>query len=188
MRVQFFAALIFLLIGPAVAQQPKKPNPSPAIQAAPDPVQEFEKLVQKCQAIFEQHNTPAITVKYNERTSSWVRTVRSFEVRYDVKKTESLVNPIIAQLNTLDIAAVQTAADEQSAQALNFTLASSPRHIRERYAATFVWRNQSWQFKDGTSTVDFRREDGTYGNTIASALDESKGWDYYGPYGGCFQP
>jgi hypothetical protein len=150
-------------------------------------VQEFEKLVKKCQAIFERLNTPAITVNYNTRTSSWVRSVRSFEVRYDVKKTDSLVTPIVAQLSTLEIAATQSAADEQSAQALNFTIASSPRHVRKRYAATFNWRDHSWRFMDGTSTLDFRKEDGSYGSTIASALDESKGWDYYGPYGGCFQ-
>lgn len=185
MRFQIFAVFMFGLVGTVGAQQAKKPSSQPVVQAAADPVQEFEVLVKKCQAIIERLNTPAILVDYNTRTSSWVRLVRSFDVRYDVKKTDSLVTPIIAQLNTLEIKATESAADEQSAQALNFTTAS--KHIRQRYMANFTWRNQRWQFKDGTSTLDFSRDDGSYGGTIASPLDETKGRDYYGPYAGCFQ-
>lgn len=194
MRVQVFAMLLAGLAGSAVAQSPKKPSAQAAVQqapatpVAPDPVQEFEKLVKQCQAIFEKQFTPAIAVRFNPTVSSWVRSVRAFEVRYDVKKTDSLVTPVIGQLSTLQITTSQSASDEQAAQALDFTIASSPRHVRQRYEATFVWRDQAWRFKDGTSTTDFRNEAGSYHNTLKSPIDEAKGWDYYGPFGECFQP
>lgn len=192
MRIEIIALVIAGLAGPAAAQSTKKASAAPAVQqapaapAAPDPVQEFERLVKQCQAVFEKQLTPAIVVSYNSRVSAWVRTVRSFEVRYDVKKTDSLVTPVIGQLSTLKVSASEQAADEESAKALNFTISSSPKHVRERYEATFVWRDGTWRFKEGTSTLDFRREDGNYHSAMRSAIDESKGWDYYGPYGKCF--
>lgn len=187
MRMYLVAVVMLGLAVSATAQQPISRLGNPlATPRALDPLQDFERIVKRCQTAVEAKNTPAVSVYYNSRTSSWVRRVGTFEVRYDVRKTESLVAPIVGQINVVEIAATGTAADEQSAAALDFSIASSPRHVRQRYEATFTWREQKWSFKGGTSTMDVRREDGTYGNTLASAIDASKGVAYYGPVAECF--
>ena len=185
MRMYFVTAVMVVgLADLAIAQQPinRLGNP-PAVR---DPVQDFERLVKRCQTAVEAVNTPVISVYYSSDTQSWVRGVKAFEVRYDVRKTESLVAPIVGQINVVEIIATGTAADEQSAAALDFSIASSPTHVRTRYEAIFIWREKKWVFKEGTSIIDFRQKDGTYGNTLTSAIDASKGVAYYGPVAACF--
>ena len=169
--------VLLSLAGPITAQTPIKSRTQPSAQAqAPsDPLKEFEKIVQQCKAAAEAENTPAVSVYLDHRTSSWVRRVRAFEVRYDVRKTDSLVAPLIGQINILEISATGTAADEQSAAALNFTIASSPDHVRTRTDVTFTWREQKWTLKDGTRIVDFRSADGRYRNPLKLIVEPSKG-------------
>ena len=174
------------LAGPTAAQKPNQPRTQPPVQAVADPLQEFEKIVQQCQAAAEAVNTPTISVYYNSRLSAWVRRVRTFEVRYDVRKTDSLVAPVIGQINVLEISATGSAADEQSAAALEFSIASSPRHMRTRTDVTFIWRDQKWTVKDGTRTVDFRNESGAYVTPVKSAVEASKGTAFYGRIADCF--
>lgn len=182
--------VVLSLASPTAAQTPNKSRtqqPAQAQAQAPaDPLKEFEKIVQQCQAAAEAVNTPTISVYYNNRTSAWVRRVRTFEVRYDVRKTDSLVAPVVGQINVLEIAATGSAPDEQSAAALEFTIASSPRHVRTRTDVTFKWRDQKWTVKEGTRTVDFRNESGAYVTPMKSAVEPSKGTDFYGRIADCF--
>lgn len=182
--------VVLSLASPTAAQTPNKSRtqqPAQAQAQAPaDPLKEFEKIVQQCQAAAEAVNTPTISVYYNSRLSAWVRRVRTFEVRYDVRKTDSLVAPVIGQINVLEISAAESAADEQSAAALEFSIASSPRHVRTRTDVTFIWRDQKWTVKEGTRTVDFRNESGAYVTPVKSAVEASKGTAFYGRIADCF--
>ncbi len=186
MRIGVVLVVTLGLVSSAIAQSENRSITTPAVTAVDDPLQSFEKIVKRCQVAVEARNTPTISVYFANRTSSWVRRVRAFEVRYDVRKTDSLVAPIVGQIDVLEVIATESAADEQSAASLDFTIASSPSHIRQRYEVRFSWRDQKWSFKDGTSILDFRNKDGIYGNARKSPIDASKGAGYYGPVAECF--
>lgn len=187
MRSGVILAIMLGLIGSASAQTGGRSSAVPVSQVAPDPLQEFEKIVKQCRTAVGKKNTPAVSVFYSSTTSSWVRRIRAFEVRYDVRRTDSLVAPIIGQIEVVEISATGgSAPDEKSAAALDFTLDSIPRHSRERHEATFVWRDQQWSFKEGTSAWDLRKEDRTYRNVGKGPIDASKGAAFYGPVGECF--
>ena len=166
---------------------PPKPLPAaeePAFSSAADPVKEFERIVRRCRAAIEATNSPAVSVF--AKGSEWIRRVSSFEVRYDVKKTDSLVAPVIGIMEIQILAAIGSASNEAGARELTFTAESSDQALRRRYKLSFVWRDDLWSFKDGTSIWDHRGSDGDYDGGLSSLVDLAKGRDYYGSIGQCF--
>lgn len=112
--------------------------------AASDAVAEFKTLVANCKAFYAAK--PSTEVQFSEGLKSWIKTARlPIEVRYDVKKTDSLIRPFSAFIEITEVVAHVKAPGEEAARQLKVTagdgLWDSSRFM---YMLNFVYEEGRW--------------------------------------------
>lgn len=112
--------------------------------AAPDAVAEFKALVAVCKASYAAK--PATEVGFDDPLQSWIKTARlPIEVRYDVKKTDSLIRPFSAFIEIIEVVAHVKAPGEEAARKLPVT-AGDGRWYSSRfvYLLNFAYEDNRW--------------------------------------------
>lgn len=112
--------------------------------AAPDAVAEFKALVAVCKASYAAK--PATEVGFDDPLQSWIKTARlPIEVRYDVKKTDSLIRPFSAFIEITEVVAHVKAPGEEAARKLPVT-AGDGRWYSSRfvYLLNFAYEDNRW--------------------------------------------
>jgi hypothetical protein len=162
---KIICAVVLCALPPFVVAQTKKG----ATPTQPDPVEAFELIVTGA-------STPNSWVKtvQNTKTQKW--TIRYFSmngITYDVKKTDSLVNPIIGVVKfSLDVnqsAAADTQADAES----------MPDMVRGKYdpqydmVGTYVFKAGGWHLREFKYT-DRNVYSGLRGSTLEHTPENMK--------------
>lgn len=108
-----------------------------------DPLASFQAFFAPCAAALGKETNSV----YQNRTGWSQKGESAAEVKYDVKKTDSLVSPYTAFVDFRDIEAIGQAPDEAGARALNIpenaTLLTQ-RHWTIRYA----YQDNKWSVQD----------------------------------------
>lgn len=113
MRPTVCCALLALLLASCGKGTPSADKPKPATQSN-DPVATFQVKLAQCSAAFEAQRE---TVSKGQQ--AWIRRrVEPGPVKYDVRKTESLVNPVLGVLNVEYNEVVATESSEAAVRAL----------------------------------------------------------------------
>ena len=123
----------------------------PSVCAASDPLQDFEQLVSTCQA---GHLAPTSRVTLQSEGKWLKRIEHPVSVKYDVKKTDSLVSPLTAYIESTTIGVGQRADSEEEAKTLTPSLDGlvSQFVLRINYA----YRAGKWTLVDGVGTLTWR--------------------------------
>ena len=114
--------------------------------AADDPVPKFEKFL-----LAAKDATNEGTLVYlNQHKQAWAkRRFSANDVKFDVKKTDSLLNPILG-LVTLSLVTEQTdlyPTEEEAAASVVFEPKFSTRY---RVSLTYSYKDAKWSFSKGT--------------------------------------
>ena len=122
-------------------------------QPAIDPVAAFEALIQRASAA-----TPGSWVYFAQGAKKWARGyARLDDVKYDVKKTDSLVAPLAAVVTFKLTTSISPRFDSQSeAEATRAIDASLPDRL-EVVALNYAWRDNRWVLTSGEREVGFAR-------------------------------
>lgn len=117
--------------------------------ASDDPVRSFEQFLM---ASKESTNTTT-SVFFNKHKNGWVKQrYRVVELKFDVKKTDSLVTPIVG-LVTLDLLTEASDAfpsQEEAEKLISFNVMAS---ITDRMSLTYAYRDSKWAFSKGSYEV-----------------------------------
>lgn len=114
-----------------------------------DPLKSFEKIIYKCQSAFNSRSTE--DVYYIPQSKEWAKRLRKSPIiKYDVKKTDSLVSPYTAILEFTDNSYIATATNEADARAL-IVNAQNASQIRFENQATYAMQGGNWVLKSWTS-------------------------------------
>lgn len=118
-----------------------------------EPLAEFEIITKKCQ---KAHDIiPNEEVVFMENIKAWVKRARlPTKVIYDVKRTDSLVNPYIATLEYSVIGYADRGTDKENAQAIPIDL--SKQALKTTNSLTFAYRDKSWQIQNNKKTTEYK--------------------------------
>lgn len=113
----------------------------------------FEKFLR-----VSTESTISVTRTYlNKRVKKWAKyRFAVLDLRYDVKKTDSLVNPIIGLIHfTLRVDETELVKTKEEAEQLNeFNTRSGPTF---NIFLTYTFKDEGWKFKDGEFEVSALR-------------------------------
>lgn len=113
---------------------------------AADPLAQFEVIIKRAAS----GAPPEPRVYFAEQPKKWIYLNPSIEhIKYDVKKTDSLVSPFAAWVSFDAREQMQTYATEANARARVNPL-PKPGFIIHRYRLAYTYRNGAWQFESGT--------------------------------------
>jgi hypothetical protein len=111
------------------------------------PVSEFEPIIQACRLAHASVRAPDV-MSIDDQT--WFKTVFGpASVTYDVRKSDSLVTPIVAQIEVQQVSWLVRATSEVAVKS------QEPQPGTQRKAVTrvsFAYLNQRWQFVDARAT------------------------------------
>lgn len=139
-----------------------------ATKANADGLTEFKFIVNLCSAAFAER--PTVEVTYAELAKSWVKRVYgSAKVAYDVKKTESLITPLIGHIEIADAVAVLRGDNEQAATELEPSLLGKEGQ-QTLTRLNFGYQNGRWEFIDANRTTKPNRVDA---KTYSVKLDKT---------------
>ncbi len=114
--------------------------------AADDPVAKFEKLILEAKNATNT-NSP---VYFNEYRQEWAKRRFSVtEITYDVKKTDSLVSPIIG-LVTFQLRTIQTYLYPTKEQADASSAFETKTIASYRISLTYSYKDNTWSFSEGS--------------------------------------
>ena len=134
-----------------------------------DGLSEFQAQVNMCAKAFAAR--PATEVVYVTAVNSWVKRVYAkAQVRYDVRKTDSLVSPLIGTIEITDAIASLTAMDEQTAATLDPSLAARKR-LTFVTRMRFAYQSGRWVFVNATETSRFNDPDAITHSTELKIAD-----------------
>ena len=137
-----FLTLIFVLLSGA---------------ASAEPLPEFEALVAQCRASFDAR--PAVEVARVDTMNTWVkRAWAKTNIVYDVRKTDSLVTPFTAYIETTEIVVTKKAADEDGAKALE--LSPDDRPAKFVKITNFAYQERKWVATGGSISIASKSGDG----------------------------
>lgn len=159
----------------------------PILSAAQaDELADFQAFVKRCDAAYAAR--PSVETVYSAAAKSWVKRVHApAKITYDVKKTDSLVSPFAAYIETTEVSAAERAADEAAAKLLDVNL--NGYIFRFTTTMTFAYREGRWTMTGARETSASRKTAGQpFGepSTYLVAMDSLLKRD--GPIQSCFSP
>lgn len=141
-----------------------------ASAAGEDPLDQFELIVAACKA--QMATTERVEVAYVEAAKTWVkRAVLPPAVAFDVRKTDSLVSPLIGILQIRQGVSSQRAGDEMAANALE--PATFTRPFMRSWRFEYSWRSNAWHLTSASWQSDYvtgSPTKGRYGDTEIQEL------------------
>jgi|CXWL01.1.fsa_nt_gi hypothetical protein len=150
-----------------------------------EPLADFESITKKCRQAFDTRHP--IEVVYVARSKAWVKRVYGpTRVAYDVRKTDSLVSPFLGYIEIVELIAVDRAADEATATALQPSLDNKVSRLTQRL--NFAYRDSLWTLVDGTMGMEYKSEpDGRFSppDTTVRLTKESIVLKATGPAAAC---
>jgi hypothetical protein len=147
--------------------------------AAADPLADFEAIVRGCKAALDA--APALEVVYVDLAKSWVKRARTPAiVTYDVRRTESLVAPLVAHIEVGVTHTSDRAASQEDAQKIDLAGKTPIRHVDR---INFALRDGRWEVVDGrfTSTM-------AGGPPSSGVMSRAEILTRKGPLGSCVSP
>lgn len=121
----------------------------PVAAATADPVSKFEALLEK----FEKNTNNDVVFYHNTDKDAWLK--RRFDVsdvKYDVKKTDSMVNPILG-LVSFDLVISHTSFQPTKAEAEAIQIVPDEKSDRHKISITYAYKNNKWILLKGTYTM-----------------------------------
>ena len=124
-----------------------------ALQAQAVELEAFKKIVDQCTAAWSDR--PTVEVYYSEISKKWIKVQKpKAVVSYDVRKTDSLVSPLVAEIKIDHRRLQQRADDEVTAQALELTNVSG--EFRSTLLLNYAYRASRWDLIDGITTESIK--------------------------------
>ena len=128
-----------------------------AFSARAEPLAEFELIVNRCKQAFDTR--ASVEVVYAEPAQSWVKRIHAPAViSYDVKKTDSLVSPLVAYLEVIEATAAERGVNEAAAASLNASL--EDKAMRSTRRVNFAYRDNTWTLVDGQQWSEYKLKRG----------------------------
>lgn len=123
-----------------------------------DPVQSFEKIVATCQAAFDDR--PPYTVQFDNREKKWrKRAVSPQKITYDVRKTDSLVSPLVGIMQLEGVSYVASADSEEAAKSLQIP-PDTENAVLTKTTIDFSFQSGQWIVKGGRDSMYARGKPG----------------------------
>lgn len=122
---------------------------SPAALAVDDPVRSFEQHL----ALAKESTNSNTSVHFNKRKNGWMKQrYRVIDLKFDVKKTDSLVSPIVGlvSMDLLTEASDAFPSQEEAEKLVSFDPKAS---ITDRMSLSYVYRDAKWTFSKGSYEV-----------------------------------
>jgi hypothetical protein len=115
------------------------------------PLEDFEPIVLRCKTAYDAR--PSSEVVFVEPLKAWVKRIHApAVVKYDVRRTDSLVSPYSAMIEVATGLVADRAETEEAARALNPD--GSNTAIRVTARLNFAYRGTSWEFVEGTRRAE----------------------------------
>ncbi|HJW23767.1 MAG TPA: hypothetical protein VJ576_02625 [Rhodocyclaceae bacterium] len=116
----------------------------PAAAAADDLVKSFEKFLS---ASVESTNA-STSVFLNNRSNGWMkRRYRVSDLKYDVKRTDSLVAPIVG-IVTFKLTSEVTGSFQSQTEAESSNFFDSDKSSHDGMSLSFAYRNDKWELTE----------------------------------------
>lgn len=110
-------------------------------QAQPTELAEFEAIVARCREAYASRGLEEVV--FAEAAKSWVKRVYApASIAYDVRKTDSLVSPLVGHIEISQAVAAERAADEAAASALVVPI--DGRSTRRTFRINFAHQGGKW--------------------------------------------
>jgi hypothetical protein len=122
-------------------------------QGHADVLSDFEKIVAKCR---DSVSVEYSEVFYNKRIERWVKRTSwpVGDIKYDVKRTESLVSPYVGNLTFTVLLAHDSADSELAANSLQVTQSESLS--KTTININFAYQSSAWVAQNGNATYAIR--------------------------------
>lgn len=134
-----------------------------------DPVQSFEKIVSTCQSAFDAR--PPFTLLFDQRTSEWIKYQKSpAKITYDVRKTDSLVAPVVGMMNVEDATFMGASSSEDAAKELLIP-PDTARAVLTKTTVNFSFQGGRWLVKGAKETM-YSRGKPRMGFDTSNGFDE----------------
>jgi hypothetical protein len=123
-----------------------------------EPLSDFEAIVDQCQRAYQKRSI-APEVVFVAAIPAWVKRLYGpVDIKYDVRRTESLVSPYIAEIRITELVASGRGQDQAEADAIGLSLDGPASRVSLQVA--FAWRNGLWEVTGGTSGMQHRHQSG----------------------------
>lgn len=121
-----------------------------------DPVQSFEKIVSTCQSAFDAR--PSEKLVFDGSAKQWTKYYElPVKITYDVKKTDSLVAPVVGVITVEETTFMGSAASEEAAKELVIP-PDTPRAVLTRTTIDLSMQGGRWVVKGGRDIMYSRRK------------------------------
>lgn len=127
---------------------------SAAVRA--EPLTEFQDIVKQCKKLVEQ-DVPRTLVENRKNAGYWVKLVLGpASIAYDVRKTDSLVSPLVAHIEVTSDSYGSPASTEEEAKALSVNLDGAVN--RSTHRINYAYQDGAWQLVSGLFIETERKE------------------------------
>jgi hypothetical protein len=148
--------------------------------ASTEALPSFEALLAKCRAAYA---VEVPKVFFQPSKQKWVKRIEYPDrFKYDVRKTDSLVSPVVGYIEASTIGTAGFADSEEQASAMRPTIAGLVSRATIRF--NYAFRAGSWIFVGATETLAWReseagtfRDSTSYARTKASLIKEALPWE-----------
>lgn len=144
--------------------------------AQSDPLQSFKDLVKRCQDAYSTTPSSAPTtsdVQYLDDMKVWVKRLRTEpKLSYDVRKTDSLVSPFVAELVIEQFIATES-ADSEAAVREKTVSPELSRAILTTRKINFSLQDGRWIAKSGHMSMSSRKPNEAMAPSFSDTLTEA---------------
>lgn len=158
----FSATMVPIL---SLAAPPKVPaNTAKSSPKVADPIADFELIVKKCQTASDKFPVNKLSVTSDGK--SWTKKESTErQITYDVRKTESLVSPLVAYIDITNSSVQASTPEESAAHLMILSEERLANWLKQVVRYEFTYRG-SWQVVDAKLTTSSKSAGHSSSNTL----------------------